>query len=492
MSSTPLSATAGRGSAGNDASYGLKNQVLSPLEVLGQSVANIAPTGTPAVVIPLVFAAAGNGTWFAYLFALVGVLLVSWSINQFARRSASPGSIYTYIARGLGPTWGIAAGWTLLVAYIGCASSVTTGFTNYVNVLVRDVTGSAEGLPAWGLALVILASVVGSWFIAYKDVKLSTRLTLGLEFLSLAFILVVVVATLIARGPNVDWTQIRLEGLTLDNLRLGLVLAIFSFTGFESAASLGSEAARPLKTIPRAVLQSIVLVGALFVVASYTEVAGFAGHETALDKSDAPLQVLADLAGIGSFGVAITIGAVFSFFACVLASLTSAGRILFLMSRHGVFSGALGGVHADNKTPHLAVAATAVLAFIPAGVLALLGNGMFDIYGWIGTTATLGFILTYIGVSIAAPVYLARRGELKPATLVIPVVAVVLLLIAAVGAVYPLPEGPAAYPIWAFLILLAVGVAWGLFLRYAAPNVRRLIAADLLAIEERFQDGSGI
>jgi len=491
--STPLSTTAVVDApVSDDASYGLKNQVLSPLEVLGQSVANIAPTGTPAVVIPLVFAAAGNGTWFAYLFALVGVLFVSWSINQFARRSASPGSIYTYIAQGLGPTWGIAAGWTLLIAYIGCAASVTTGFTNYVNVLFRDVTGSTDGLPAWGLTLVILASVVGSWLIAYKDVKLSTRLTLGLEFLSLAFILVVVVATLIARGGNIDWSQIKLDGLTVDNLRLGLVLAIFSFTGFESAASLGSEATRPLHTIPRAVIQSIILVGVLFVIASYTEVAGFIGQATTLDKSDAPLQVLADTAGIGSFGVAITIGAVFSFFACVLASLNSAGRILFLMSRHGVFNNALGGVHADNKTPHLAVAATAVLAFVPAGILASLGNGMFDIYGWIGTTATLGFILTYIGVSIAAPVYLAKRGELRPVTLIIPVIAVLLLLIALVGAVYPLPEGPAAYPIYAFLILLAAGVAWGVVLRLAVPAVKGRINADLKAIDERYRDGAGI
>ena len=121
-------------------SYGLKNGVLSPLEVLGQSVANIAPTATPTVVIPLVFAVAGAGTWFAYLFALVAVLLVSFSINQFARRSASPGSIYTYIATGLGPTWGIAVGWTLFIAYIACASSVTTGFTNYANVLAKDVS----------------------------------------------------------------------------------------------------------------------------------------------------------------------------------------------------------------------------------------------------------------------------------------------------------------------------------------------------------------
>lgn len=43
-------------------SSGLRSEYLTPLEVLGQSVANIAPSATPAFVIPLVFATAGNGT----------------------------------------------------------------------------------------------------------------------------------------------------------------------------------------------------------------------------------------------------------------------------------------------------------------------------------------------------------------------------------------------------------------------------------------------
>jgi amino acid transporter len=476
-----------------DHSYGLRHQVLSPIEVLGQSIANIAPTGTPVLVIPLVFAAAGKATWFAYLFGLVGILFVSGSINQFARRSASPGSIYTYIAQGLGPHWGIAAGWALLIAYIGCAASVTTGFANYVNVLLKDIFALQDGLPAAGLTAVILLSVLGSWFVAYRDIKLSARLSLGLELASLAFIVVVIGATLVNRGASIDFSQLELEGLTLDKLRLGLVLAIFSFTGFESAASLGSEAARPLRSIPRAVLQSVLLVGVLFVVSSYVEVAGFIGSDVTLDASDAPLQVLASRAGIGSFGVAITIGAIFSFFACVLASVNSAARILFLMSRHGVFTSSVGDVHANNRTPHVAVAIVSVLAFLPAGILAWFGNGMFDIYGWIGTTATLGFILIYIVVSIAAPVYLYRRGELRPRHVVVPAIAIVFMAVALVGAVYPLPEAPAVYPIYAFLALLAGGVLWGLVLRFAVPAVHGRIHADLSAIRARFNDaGDGI
>ena len=473
-------------------SYGLKNQVLSHLEVLGQSVANIAPTGTPAVVIPLVFAAAGVLTWFAYGFALVGILFIAININHFAKRSASPGSIYTYIATGLGPTWGIAAGWTLLIAYIGCASAVTTGFANYANVLIKDLFHLQNGLsPLWLVGL-IFASVLGSWYVAYRDIKLSTRLMLGLELLSVSFILVVVLATLIHQGWSLDFNQLGLQDFSLSKLRLGLVLAIFSFTGFESAAALGSEAKSPLKSIPRALLQSAILVGLLFIVSSYAQVAGFRGNELTLDKSDAPLQVLADKAGIGFFGVLITIGAIFSFFACVLASINAGARILFLMGRHGVFHTSVGNAHETNETPHIAVTFASILAFIPAAYLAWNGSGMFDIYGWVGTIATLGFILTYIIVSVAAPVYLYHRKELKAHHVLASLIGIAFMIVALIGAVYPWPEGAAGYSILAFAGLLALGAIWGAFIYFVVPKVRGAINKDLDAIKIRYQDGAGI
>jgi amino acid transporter len=103
-------------------SYGLRSKALKPFEVLGQSVANVAPTATPTVVIPLVFAVAAAGTGAAYLFALAAVLLVAANINQFASRSASPGALYTYAATGLGPAAGIVVGVALFIAYVSCAS----------------------------------------------------------------------------------------------------------------------------------------------------------------------------------------------------------------------------------------------------------------------------------------------------------------------------------------------------------------------------------
>jgi hypothetical protein len=61
--------------------YGLRREILSPMETLAQSVSTMAPTTTPAATIPLVCALAGNGTWLAYVLATVAVLLVALCIS---------------------------------------------------------------------------------------------------------------------------------------------------------------------------------------------------------------------------------------------------------------------------------------------------------------------------------------------------------------------------------------------------------------------------
>ena len=99
--------------------YGLRTRCLSQFEVLSQSVAVIAPSASMAAIIPLVFASAGNSTWLAYLFTGIGLVLVGMNVNQFARRSASPGSLYSYTTMALGTTWGVMVGWGWLVAYVG-------------------------------------------------------------------------------------------------------------------------------------------------------------------------------------------------------------------------------------------------------------------------------------------------------------------------------------------------------------------------------------
>jgi amino acid transporter len=435
--------------------YGLRREILSPMETLAQSVSTMAPTTTPAATIPLVCALAGNGTWLAYVLATAAVLLVALCIGRYARYSASPGSLYTYASMTLPPWLGASVAWSLLLAYVATGSSVIGGFYHYANLLLRDATGHVYS----AVLLALLVTGVSIW-IAYRDVKISARLMLWIEALSVTVILVMVVLLLVRHGGHWDWDELHLRGMTGSGLRLGLVLALFSFVGFESATTLGSEARNPLQAIPRAVIQSAILAGAFFTVCAYAEVLGFhiAGQD--LGASPAPMHVLAQVAGSPVLGLLIDIGALVSLFAGTLACITAAARVLLLMAHNGLAHGSLGTTHALNQTPSRAVVITGIAAVLPVTVLAARGASGLDVYGWLGSLATYGFIVAYGLVSIALPRYLRTHGAYRPGAQIVPWLAGIAMLLALAGNLYPVPEGPYGKLPYIYLAYLTAGLAW--------------------------------
>lgn len=437
------------------ASYGLRRDALSPLETLAQSVSTIAPTTTPVATIPLVCALAGNGTWLAYALATMAILLVALCISRFARYSASPGSLYSYVSATLPPWMAATAAWSLLLAYIATASSVIGGFYHYASLLVFHAGGGTLA------AVFFAAAVTGvSVWIAWRDVKISARLMLWIEAVSVAMILTVVALVLLRYGSHWDWNQLHLRGMTGSGLRLGMVLSLFSFVGFESATTLGSEARNPLKTIPRAVIQSALLAGAVFTVCAYAELLGFRIAGQDLGTNQAPMHVLARIGGISALGVIIDVGALVSLFAGTLACLTAAARVLLLMAHNGLAHGALRATHVRNETPGRAVLATGAAALIPVAFLAARGVSGLDVYGWLGSLATYGFIVTYALVCAALPGFLRRKGVSSAGSQIVSWLACGAMLLALVGNLYPVPEGPYGKLPYAYLVYLAAGLIW--------------------------------
>jgi amino acid transporter len=430
------------------------------------------------MTIPLVFGLAGAGSAIAFLISTIGVLLVALNVNQFARMSSSPGSLYTYIADHMHPRWGVLAGWALLIAYVGTAASVCAGVTNYANVVLRD----SFGRQAFPVLLTTLVAAIAC-YLAYRDIQISTRLMLWLQAASVALISFIAVGVMIKHGWRPDMAQLTLQGVTPEKLRLGLVLAIFSSVGFESATSLGSEARDPLINIPRAVKWSAILAGLFFFLCAYSEVLAFRGESESLSQNAAPMHVLARQVGLPPFAGTLTdVGAVVTFFSCFLACITAAARVLFLMSRHGALHSVLGEAHEENQTPHRAVLWTSVAAFLPAAIMTLRGMNLFDIYGLIGTVATFGFVTVYILVSTAAPLYLRSQGRLTPQAIGISVLAVVAMCAALLGNLYPIPDAPYSYLPYLYVVLLLTGFAWSMMWRARAASFPPEISSDLRAI----------
>src|SRR5580693_894313 len=441
----------------------LKFNALNFWEVLAQAVALISPSMTAALIVPLMFGTAGTAGWLCYLFGTIMLLFVAFSLNQFSKRYTSAGSMYEYTVKGLGPKTGGISGWSLIWAYMFIGIAGVAGFTHFATKLL-GLTGAGGYLSHPSITLFAVC-VLAAWFLAYKDITFSTILMLIFEGVSVALILMLAFLALGKTGFY-DPAQFHPVGHGLKDIGLGVVVAIFSLVGFECATAFGEEAREPLKTIPRAVIASLLLTGAFFVFITYVETHALAGNNPTLDMLDAPLTTLSANLGVKWMGVLISIGAMISFFALALSCMNAGARVLFTMGRYGIFPISIGSSHKENLTPHVAISLFSLMQFlIPAGFILLsyaaVGGWQMaplDAFNDAGLFGAMGFCGAYVLISLATPFYLKKIGELKAHHVAVAVIALALLIVPIVGTVYPLPPAPLNYFPYIFAAYLLAGV----------------------------------
>lgn len=446
--------------------FNLHAGVLGPVETLAQSVSAIAPSTSPSLTIPLVFALAGGATWFVYLLATIAILMIGICVSRFARLSASPGSLYTYTANTLPPVFGAIAAWALLLAYIATGASVAGGALYYSSVLGQQLMQWAPpALPT----LAVVCLVAG--LIAWRDVKLSAETMLWIEAVSVSLIGIILIALPIKLGFHLDPEQFQLKSIHFSGLGPALVLSIFSFCGFESATTLGGEAREPLRTIPRAVLQCALLSGLFFMLCSYAEVMGFRGEASELSSSTSPLHLLANKAGISLLGTAIDFGAAVSMFACVLACTTAAARVLMRMARGGILPRALERTSRKHGTPSAAVVLSAVLILAPAVVMSLRGFTGSDMYDLLGSLSVFGFLTAYGLVALALPFARRAVGQHSHLLAAVSIATVIIILLIGVLDLRSVADPLHTRIPYIYLVYILLGLVWYAFSRKRAAPV---------------------
>jgi len=436
--------------------YGLRNEALSPLETLAQSISAVCPTLTPFFTLPLAFALAGNATWLAYLLATGGTLLVAFCISRFAAYSASPGSLYSYVDMVLPPWLSAIMGWSLLLAYLGGSASAIGGFYYYINVLLRNAIGREASV----LLLATIVTGVPVW-LAWRNVKVSARVMLAIEAASVSVVCCVLALVLWRHGFHGDPDQLHLRGTTPGGFRQGLVLAMYSFAGFDGATAMGAEARNPLKSIPRAVLRTAIFCGVFFTLCAYVQVLGarMAGQD--LGTANLPMHVLASVGGIPALGFVIDIGALFALFAGILACITAAARLLLVLAHKGLAHDSMKAVHPRNETPTAALLASGIAILLPVVVLAAMGKSGLDVYGWFGAIGTYGFTVSYALVCYALPCFLREQGRTTMAMTILPWLAFAAMIGVLLSNLYPVPDG--VYGKLPYLFLAYLGAVLILF-----------------------------
>ncbi len=465
----------------------LKTNALNFWEVSAQAIALISPSMTAALIVPLMFGTAGNFGWLCYLFGTVMLLFVAINLNQFAKRYTSAGSMYEYTVKGLGPRLGGLSGWSLIWAYLFIGIAGITGFTHFASKLLT-MAGATGYLSHPSITLFAICAVA-AWFLAYKDIQFSTILMLIFEGVS---VILIVALAFIALGKTgfVDTAQIHPTGHGMKDIGLGVVVAIFSLVGFECATAFGEESKKPLVTIPRAVIASLLLTGAFFVFITYVETHALANNNPTLDNLDAPLTTLSENLGMKWMGVLISMGAMISFFALALSCMNAGARILFTMGRYGIFPISIGSSHKHNLTPHIAITAFALTQFLIPTIFTLASYAAIggwqmqpiDAFNDAGLFGAMGFCGAYVLISLATPFYLKKIGELKTHHVLMSVIALVLLVVPIVGTVWPVPPFPEN---WFPYIFGAYMVAGGVVV-----FLRSRTKAEIAAIRQVLDDSN--
>ncbi len=430
---------------------------------------------TAVLIIALAFGDSGQGTWAAYLFGTIMLLFVVLGLNQFARRSATAGSMYAYTARGLGPAAGVLSGWALIWAYWGIATAGLAGFAIFAQEFLRGIGVHSTVTPF--LFFTISGAVCLT--IAWKDIRVSSLLTLALEALSVSCILSLAAVVLFKHGLSVDSAPLELKGVSLKGMDFAIVICIFSLVGFESATALGSEAKRPLRNVPRAVICSLLITGTFMVFMSYVEV--FATHHmgVSLGALATPLTNIASAYKVSFFHVPVALGAMVSFFSLSLSCLNAGARIIFPLGGHGFLPRRVHAVHHRNMTPHMALAAYGAVIFTIAIVLHATGTSPLTIFDDAGTLAAFGFLLAYFMVSIAAPFYMKKIGELRGRHVAIAIAAFACLMVPTVGSFYPAPPWPVNLFPYLFLVFMLLGGARLYQMHRTQPQTLPAIQRDL-------------
>jgi len=433
----------------------LRKDSLSFLEALGQSVANVSPTLTPALVVAVVAGMAGTASWLVYVFATIALVIVGINVGKLAKRIPSAGSFFIYVSRSLGPSYGMLSAWAMLAAYIFTAMALTVATSILVKTFFTSL-GFTTPIPSTLLYFLVSA---GIWAFACRDIKISARIGLTLEVISVAIILFVCVYTFAHFGFKIDTKQTHLEGID-----------------FKSAATLGRETRNPTVNIPRAIVATAIFAGVFFVLTTYLIVQGFDDDAAKLGASATPLADITSSISVGLTAL-VYFGAAISGFACALASLNAYGRMLFSLGRYQFVHTSMGLVHHNFKTPYVALTSGALINFIVCAAFA--GQAETDTFGWYGTLASYGFIIVYFLCSVSAPVFLAKNGGATAGDKFVGGLGAVLMVLSLVGSLYPVPASPYNLFPYFFLVYILLGVSWFFILKARVPQAILGIEHDL-------------
>ncbi|MCK8681456.1 amino acid permease [Streptomyces lichenis] len=358
--------------------------------VLGDSV----PKAGPAVTVSFVIAG---------LTALFSAL----SYAELAGSIPVAGSSYSYTYATMGELLAWVCGWAMVLEYGVSVAAVAVGWGEYLNKLLEGTIGvtipatlsSAPGeggvinLP--GLVVVLLAMIM-----LLGGARESARLNTIMVFVKAAALLLfcAIGFTGFQSGNYADFMPLGVGGIGA-----AASVLFFSYIGFDAASTAGEEAKNPQRDLPRALMLSLVVVTAFYVLVAAVAVGAW--KWTKFETATAPLtSIVNDVSGTTLWGTLLAAGAVISIASVVLTVLYGQTRVLFAMSRDGLMPKVFAKVNTRTGTPRRNTVIVSLFCGALASVIPL---------GELVNATSIGTLFAFGLVNIAVIVLRRTRPDLK-------------------------------------------------------------------------------
>ena len=351
-----------------DASAGprLERMVGVPGAVL-MGLGSILGTGI-FVSIGIAAGVAGSSVILAVAVAAAVATFNGLSSAQLAASHPVSGGTYEYGYRYLSPALGFTAGWMFLCAKSASAATAALGLAGYILAAAGSSTSGYRVALALAGVVVLTAIVAGGIRRSNRANTIIVALTLlalaGFVVFGLPSALAGVSGHLTPFFPSVG------EGSGAPGLLHATALMFVAYTGYGRIATLGEEVHDPGRSIPRAIIVTLVATAAIYALVAFVAVAsaGAGGLAAATHQAAAPLEVIARGFDVPGVAWLVAGGAVTAMLGVLLNLLLGLSRVVLAMARRGDLPGAFARVDRKTSSP---VAAVLLVGAITAGLAAI-------------------------------------------------------------------------------------------------------------------------
>lgn len=436
-----------------------------------QGITHIAPAANIIFTFPIIAREAGPDMPIALLLTTIVCFFIGNTVAEFSRYMPSSGGYYSFATRGLGSRAGFVATWCyLLYDVIG-----TAGATGFLGYLLADMLQSGFGvsIPWWAIALAGFAVI---WSLTHWGIRVSMHTTALFGALEILIMLALAITFLAHPGHGSSFLAPLRPSHSPHHWRgilAGMVFSILALSGFEAPAPLAQESRRPGRLIGLAVNFSLIAIGIFYVFTSYASAIGWGtGDMAAFAANPNPFYALGRAVWGGFWWLAV-LALINSIIGSGMACTNAVSRVMYTMGKAGTLPARFGAIHPVHQTPAFAIAFTQVAGIVAVGLVGFLLRPE-DIFGFLGTIETLAVIILYIMANVALTFYVRRehRNDFSIWQHAInPWFGALALLPVFFVTVYPVPAWPLNITPYLFVLALALGVGYLLWLESRHPGV---------------------